>query len=470
LINLGCAKNVVDSEEVLGFLSRDGFAVNGQGRRADVVVVNTCGFLQAARDESLAAIAEVIRRKRRGEVGRVVVAGCMVQKCADQLSQIAGIDALVGPGRNDLVAQAARKAYGETENAESKPLVHLSSSPIHMWKTDAFRVLSTPPWSAYLKIGEGCDHTCAFCTIPSIRGPYTSKPLDAVVAEAAGLAERGVVEINLIAQDTTRYGQDLPGRPNLTVLLRELSAIDGLKWIRVFYAYPTHTLLSVVEGMASLPKVCRYLDIPLQHANADILRSMRRPGDGARYLEMIERMRDAMPDISIRTTLITGLPGETDEAFGELLEFVEQARFDRLGVFEFSPEPGTDAARMPGQVPAEIRRQRRDRLMRMQQAISLERNRQWIGRVMDVLIESAEGRSAIGRTFRDGPEVDGTIRVRGQSAPPGSFRSVRVTGADVYDLIGVAEDEHPRQADSRPHGRAQHHRGATTVACGQETH
>ncbi len=443
MINLGCAKNVVDSEEVLGFLSQDGYRIQGVGRRADVVVVNTCGFLEAARDESIAAIEEVAQRKRRGEVGRLIVAGCMVRNNADRLAEIAEIDALIGPGRNDLVAQAA------ADRSAGDRLVMAEPSPAHSWQTGAFRVLATPPWSAYLKIAEGCDHTCAFCTIPSIRGSYTSKPLDAILAEAAELASRGVREINLIAQDTTRYGLDLPGRPDLGLLLRELSAIDGLRWIRVFYAYPSPTLIGVVETMASLPKVCPYLDIPLQHSDPAVLRSMRRPGDGTRYLGMIERMREILPDIAIRTTLIAGLPGETDEAFDNLLGFVEQARFDRLGVFEFSPEPGTDAASMPDQVPAEVRARRRDRLMRLQQAISLERNRRWIGRQVDVLIERSDARSAIGRTFRDGPEVDGTIRVKDLTASPGTFHRVRVTGADVYDLTGRPVGAHAHQAGRR---------------------
>jgi ribosomal protein S12 methylthiotransferase len=438
-VNLGCAKNVVDSEEVLGLLSRDGFAVRGAGRRADVVVINTCGFLEAAKAESIAAIREVTRRKQRGEVGRVVVAGCLVRRCADELAELPGIDALVEPGRNDLVAAAA-------SGHDGTPLVRIATEPKHAWIEGA-RLLSTPPWTAYLKISEGCDHTCAFCTIPAIRGPYVSKPVESVLKEAADLAARGVVELNLVAQDTTRYGQDLPGKPDLSLLLRELSDLDGIRWIRVFYAYPSPVLYSIAETMAALPKVCAYLDIPLQHSDSAVLRRMRRPADGERYLAMLARLRATVPDLTVRSTLIAGLPGETDEAFGNLLRFVEKARFDRLGVFEFSPEPGTDAAVMPDQIPSAVRRRRREQLMELQQAISLEQNRRWIGRTLDVLIEGTDGRMAVGRSFRDGPEVDGIVRVRSGGAVPGQFCSVVITDADTYDLTGV-----PNESPSA-HGR-----------------
>jgi ribosomal protein S12 methylthiotransferase len=447
LINLGCAKNVVDSEEMLGALSRDGFVVKGAGRRADVVVINTCGFLRASKDESLVAIRDAARRKRRGEVGRVVVAGCLVQRCADEIAAMPGVDALIGTGAYSEVPSAARP------NGHSGRLVRVDARPTHAWALDAPRLLSTPPWTAWLKIAEGCDHTCAFCTIPAIRGPYTSKPVEMVLAEAEELARAGVVELNLIAQDTTRYGSDLPGRPDLALLLRELSAIEGIRWIRVLYAYPSKSLLRVVEAMATLPKVCAYLDVPLQHADEGILRAMGRPGDGGAYLDMLRVLRATAPDIAIRTTLIAGLPGETDAAHDALAMFVEEARFDRLGVFEFSPEPGTAAAAMADQVAPDVRRRRRDRLMRLQQAISLEANRRWIGREMDVLVEavgssagsapgSAPAGDASGRTFRDAPEVDGTVRLGGSLAlpRPGEFCRVRITDADTYDLVGDACD------------------------------
>ncbi|MBM3494082.1 MAG: 30S ribosomal protein S12 methylthiotransferase RimO [Armatimonadetes bacterium] len=439
LINLGCAKNVVDSEEMLGALALDGFAIKGQGRRADVVVINTCGFLKASKAESLGAIRDATRRKRRGEVGRVVVAGCLVQRCSDELAKLPDVDALIGTGLNGAVARAA------SGNGHAGKLVNIAASPTHQWSPIGRRVLSTPPWTAYLKIGEGCDHTCAFCTIPAIRGPYTSKPLDMVVAEAAELAERGVVELTLVAQDTTRYGHDLPGKPDLPLLLRELSGIGGVRWIRVFYAYPSPMIYRLAEAIASLPKVCAYMDVPLQHSDGGILRRMHRPGDAQSYLSMLGRLRETVPDLAFRTTLIAGLPGETEEEFAGLLRFVEAAQFDRLGVFEFSPEPGTTAATMPGQVPEPIRRRRRDGLMRLQQGISLNVNRRWVGREMDVLIEAVGGDRATGRTFRDGPEVDGTVVVGGSDiggVQPGEFQHVRITDAGVYDLVGEVCDGH----------------------------
>ncbi|NLI00826.1 MAG: 30S ribosomal protein S12 methylthiotransferase RimO [Chthonomonadales bacterium] len=430
LINLGCAKNVVDSEEILGCLHRDGFAIRGSGRRADVVVVNTCGFLESAREESLSVIREAARRKRRGEIKRLVVAGCLAQRARDELAAIPGVDAVIGPGQNERVAAIAA---GSAE----RQLVEVAERPVHQWSPVPVRMLSTPPWSAYLKISEGCDHPCAFCTIPSIRGPHTSKPFDAVLREAEDLAAAGVKEFNLVAQDTTRYGQDLPGHPDLSELLRALSEVDGIRWIRVFYAYPSAQVYRLAETMAELPRVCRYLDMPLQHSDGTLLRRMRRPGDGERYLRMIEQIRETAPGIALRTTFIVGLPGETEEAFEGLLRFVEQARFDRVGVFEFSPETGTDAATMEDQVEPTVRRHRRERLMRLQQDISLDVHRGWIGRELEVLVESVQGGVGIGRSYRDGPEVDGTVRVAACSARPGEFCTVRIKHADVYDLGGV---------------------------------
>lgn len=441
LINLGCAKNVVDAEEMLGLLERDGFGVSASSRRPDVVIVNTCGFLKAARDESLGVIKDAARRRKRGDVGRLIVAGCMVQRYRDDLTRIGGIDALVGPGQNACVAQTARDVLGNGSG-----IVRIADSPRHQWVEGSPRMLSTPPWTAYLKIGEGCDHACAFCTIPSLRGPYTSKPLDRVVAEARDLADRGVMELNLVAQDTTRYGSDLPDRPSLADLLAALSGLSGVRWIRVFYAYPSPHLAALAEAMVRLPKVCRYLDVPLQHADHGVLSRMRRPGSGQAYLETLARMREAVDGIAIRTTLIAGFPGEDEEAFERLIAFVEEARFDRLGVFEFSPEPGAVAAELPDQVAAAVRRRRRDRLMRLQQSVSLGRNREWIGREMDVLVEARRGDTAVGRSYRDGPEVDGTVVVERSDARPGSFVRVRITDADVYDLKGVDASV----ADGRP--------------------
>lgn len=432
LVNLGCAKNVVDSEEILGLLQEDGFALGAPGRKADVVIINTCGFLQSARKESLSAIRAAAARRRRGDVRRLVVIGCLAQRYREEIEAIPGVDAIVGPGQNRQAAVAARTALETREQ-----IVSVAELPRHTWAAPRSRYLSTPPWTAYLKIAEGCDHPCTFCTIPGIRGGYVSKPFEDVITEARTLVDGGVLELNLVAQDTTRYGSDLPGRPDINDLLRALDSIDGVRMIRLFYAYPYRSVERVVETLAGLRYGCRYIDMPLQHSDPMILRSMKRPGSGDEYLGMLERMRACAPDLTVRTTLIVGFPGETDAAFEGLCRFVEMARFDRLGVFEYSAEEGTPAAMMDQRVPAVECRRRRDEIMRLQQDISLERNRSWVGRELEVLVESRRGRDAVGRSYRDGPDVDGVVIIGNSSALPGTFVRVRLTDADVYDLHGT---------------------------------
>lgn len=429
LIQLGCPKNQVDSEEVLGLLAARGFDVDAAGRHADVLIINTCGFLQGAREEGLQVIREAARRRRKGEVGRLIVMGCLAQRYASEIQGIGPVDAIIGTGRLMDVAEAAA---GDDAGRQV-----VDDQPRHRWVDGAARLLSTPPWTAYLKVAEGCDHTCSFCTIPSLRGPYVSKPLERVVQEARALAESGVTELNLVAQDTTAYGYDLPGGPNIGDLLDAIHDIPGIRWIRVFYAFPGGGLRSLLQAMQRLPKVCRYLDIPFQHSDRGLLRSMRRPGDGDAYLRLLDEVRDAMPDIALRTTLIVGYPGETAEAFEHLARFVESAQFDRLGVFEYSEEEGTPAALAPKPVPKAERRRRRDRIMRLQQGISLAKNRRLIGQDLEVLIERREGNFAVGRSYRDGPEVDGLVYVRRCRAPEGSYVRARITAADVYDLSGA---------------------------------
>lgn len=431
LIHLGCPKNQVDSEEMLGLLADAGFEPVTARSRADVLIVNTCGFLQAAREEGMEVVREAIRRRRGGQVGKLIVAGCLVQRYGEELAKLDGIDALVGAGRAHDVAQIA-----QADRVVGSPMVRVEAQPKHVWQRGAFRMVSTPPWTAYLKIAEGCDHPCTFCTIPAIRGAYTSKPLEQCLAEARALVAAGVRELTLVAQDTTRYGSDLPGHPDLYELVARLHEVEDLRWIRVFYAYPGRGLERLVAAMAEFPKLCRYLDVPLQHADSAVLRAMRRPGDGNRYVAMLDRMREIVPDLAIRTTLIVGFPGETPAAFENLVRFVESVRFDRLGVFEFSPEEGTPAAEMADQVPADERRRRRDAIMRMQQGISLERNREWVGRELEVLVEAVHARGSVGRSYRDGPEVDGSVFLRRSKALPGTFVRVRITRADIYDLEG----------------------------------
>jgi ribosomal protein S12 methylthiotransferase len=434
LITLGCAKNEVDSEEIAGVLQRAGYQLDAHTRTPDVIIINTCGFIEPAKQESLQVIRDALREKRAGNTQKVIVAGCLVQRMGDALRQLLPeVDAFVGVG------QMAR--FAEIVNAtrqSHQPLTEIQP-PHHRWAEVTTRLRSRTPWSAYLKISEGCDHRCTFCTIPSFRGRHVSKPIERVLEEAHWLAQNGAKEINLIAQDTTQYGYDLYRRFMLPTLLRELAQVEGIRWIRLHYAYPSRVSDALIEAMASLPQVVPYLDVPLQHVNRSILRAMRRPGDGATYLRLIQRLRDAMPAIAIRTTFIVGFPGETEAAFQELLDFLQQAQLDRVGAFLYSRERGTPAAEMPHQVPFRVKRERYDRLMRAQQPISLARNREWVGKEMTVLIEgySEDGRYAIGRSHRDAPEVDGLVYVRQCNTPPGEFVAVQIEQADVYDLLGV---------------------------------
>lgn len=433
LITLGCAKNEVDSEEIAGVLQRAGYRLDTQTDTPDVIIINTCGFLESAQREGMQVIREALQLKKQGKTQRVIVAGCMVQRLGESLQQLLPeVDAWVGVGQMARFAEIV-----DSVRTARQPVIDIQP-PHHRWAEVPTRLRSRAPWTAYLKISEGCDHKCTFCTIPSFRGRHVSKPLERVLEEARWLAANGAKEINLIAQDTTQYGYDLYKKFMLPTLLRELNAIEGIEWIRVHYAYPSRITDELIEAMASLPKVVKYLDVPLQHADRTILQAMRRPGDGTRYLKMIEKLRTAIPEIAIRTTFIVGFPGEGEREFQNLLAFMQEAQLDRVGAFIYSREKGTPSAEMPNQVPFRIKRERFDKLMRFQQPISLMRNRQWVGKTMRVLIEgcSEDRRYAIGRSHRDAPDVDGLVYVKNCTAPPGTFVPVRITYADVYDVWG----------------------------------
>jgi ribosomal protein S12 methylthiotransferase len=358
-----------------------------------------------------------------------------LQRLGESLQQqFPEVDAWVGVGQMARFAEIVDAA-----RAARQPITDIQP-PHHRWADVPTRLRSRAPWTAYLKVSEGCDHQCTFCTIPSFRGKHVSKPIERILEEARWLAHHGAKEINLIAQDTTQYGYDLYKQFMLPTLLRELNAVEGIEWIRIHYAYPSRITDALIEAMAALPKVAHYLDVPLQHADRGVLHAMRRPWDGARYLQMVRRLREAMPDIAIRTTFIVGFPGEDEAAFQQLLDFLKEAQLDRVGAFMYSREKGTPAAQMPNQIPFRIKRERYDRLMRFQQPISLARNRLWVGKTMRVLIEgyTADGKYAIGRSHRDAPDVDGLVYVRNCSAAPGEFVEVRITDADVYDVWGEA--------------------------------
>jgi ribosomal protein S12 methylthiotransferase len=440
LVSLGCPKNLVDSEEMLGTLAETGqVEMVGDARAADVLVVNTCAFIESAKKESIDAILDAVRRKERGEIRRVVVTGCLAQRYGAELTaEIPEVDAFLGIQSAPQIAGAVfgtrgislPMAAGEPRNQvlpvdDKYPLIPPS------------RVRATAPWTAYLKVSEGCDHACTFCSIPSFRGRHRSKPLERIVDEAKRLVDEGAVELNLIAQDTTAYGMDLYQELALPRLLEALGRIDRLRWVRLLYCYPTMMTDRLIRTMADTPNVAHYVDIPLQHGDDGMLKRMKRGGSVASYLRLFDRLRAAMPDIAIRTTFLVGFPGEDETAFDNLKSFVERSRFDRLGVFEYSPEEGTPGFEMTPRVPKKVAAVRRRALMALQQPISLGANERWIGAEMDVLVEGRRGEDLVARSWRDAPEIDGTVLVRGREAAPGEWLRVRITEAQPYDLIAV---------------------------------
>ena len=431
IVTLGCAKNEVDSEEIAGVLASSGYSVDGASKKSDVTVINTCGFLEAAKAESIQAILDAVKEKQAGRTGKVIVAGCLAQRMGAELLKLApGADAYIGVGQMGRFADIVRETLGSREQRLDV------SPPHHRWADVPTRARTGRPWSAYLKISEGCDHKCTFCTIPSFRGGHQSKPIERVLAEANHLARTGAKEINLIAQDVTQYGYDLYKEFTLPRLLRELNGVDGIEWIRMLYFYPNRLTDEVIEAMATLPKVLPYVDIPLQHVHPDTLRRMKRPWEGERYLRVFEKVRKAMPEVAIRTTFIVGFPGETDAEFQSVLDFIEEAKLDRVGAFVYSREPGTPSYDMPDQIPFRVKRTRYDKLMTLQQRVSLEVNERWTGKEMDVLVEDVVDGWRVARSHRDAPEIDGLVFVEG-SGPVGEITRVQITGGEEYDLFAA---------------------------------
>lgn len=442
LINLGCAKNEVDSEEMLGLLQQEGYRIEASYDPAhvstdtDVVVINTCGFIESAKQESINTILEALQRKERGEIKKVVVAGCLAQRYSTELAtEMTEVDAFLGTGQMGRIADIVGQTLIRADQ-----LLDINAKPHHRWVDKPTRARIGAPWTAYLKISEGCDHACTFCAIPSFRGRHVSKPMERIIAEAGLLAAQGVKELNLIAQDSTQYGYDLYGKMRLPELLRELSQVDGIQWLRLFYCYPSRVNRGIIEAIATTPKVCHYIDMPLQHADDEMLRLMRRPMTYAGYLKLLDDFRAAAPDVAIRTTFIVGFPGETKAHFATLERFIEEAQFDRVGVFTYSVEDGTPSADMEPKVAALTKSLRKDALMKRQQAISLACNQRWVGREMDILIEGRspqDAATAVGRSFRDAPEIDGRVYVERCAAQPGTFVRARVTEAHPYDLVAA---------------------------------
>lgn len=438
-VSLGCPKNVVDSERMLAEIIQAGFPITDETDNADVVVINTCGFIAPAEAESLEAIKHAVDCKLNGAVKKVVVAGCLSERLGTRLlKQIDEIDAVVGLGQRDNIAKIIEKIFSFGPKKPGKDFyTGRSSSPIgdHILD-DRCRLLITPRHWAYLRISEGCNHRCSFCTIPTIRGRFRSKPMELVIAEAQELVRAGALELNVIAQDTTCYGRDLKMKSGLPALLKEFEKISGLAWLRLMYLYPTGIDKELIQTIAKSEKVVHYLDVPLQHVNNEILKAMRRPDKKDNHQRLIENLRLAMPDIVLRTTLIVGFPGETDRQFEELLDFVKWARFDALGCFKFYPESGTSAAKLPGQVSGQVKQQRFDELMLTQQKIAFAHNKDVIGRDLTCLVDSVDSDGlGRGRFYGQAPDIDGVCIIKQCSVMPGQFIPVKVIGTQDYDLL-----------------------------------
>ncbi len=432
MISLGCNKNRVDSEIALGLMKDAGCEFTGDAAEADILMVNTCGFIAPAKEESIEAILEMARYKEEGRCRLLVVTGCLAQRYEkDLLQEIPEIDLLLGVNQYEKLPEMAADVL--------KNQLRKSACEDALTFFEHDRVLTTPPYTAYIRTGEGCSNRCTFCAIPLIRGGYRSRPEKDILAEIETLASQGVKEFILVAQDTTRFGTDWQEHTALPELMQKAAAIPGVEWLRVLYCYPDETDERLLDVIAQTPNVCKYLDLPIQHISDPVLKRMHRRGTSADIRRCINQARQR--GLTLRTSIIVGFPGETEEQFEELLEFLKEAQFDRLGAFAYSPEEDTPAARLPDQIPEEIKQQRLDRLMSLQAEISLERNQARVGQVEKVLVTAiGEDGTMLGRSHREAPETDGEILFtlpQGASVPEiGSFVSVRLTQADTYDLMG----------------------------------
>ncbi|MDD5327252.1 MAG: 30S ribosomal protein S12 methylthiotransferase RimO [Phycisphaerae bacterium] len=433
---LGCPKNIVDSERMLAEIAKAGFLITSQPEpsdawQADVVVINTCGFIAPARAEALEAIKHAIDCKRNGTVKKVIVAGCLSEILGAELfGQASGVDAIVGLGQRDAIARIIEKTLGCEQ-----PTCYLEQSPRTI-NDDRTRLLITPDHWAYLRISEGCNHRCSFCTVPAIRGPFRSKPKKLILDEAEELVSAGAVELNIIAQDTASYGRDLKMKNGLAELLKELEKIAGLAWIRLMYLYPAGITEELIETIVESERIVHYFDVPLQHINDKILKDMRRPDTRESICCVIENLRRKLPDAALRTTFIVGFPGETDQQFEELLDFVKSVKFDALGGFKYYPESGTSAAEMPGQVPDKIKQHRLEELMLTQQEIAFAKNTGRVGSELSCLVDSAETKDAgAGRFYGQAPDIDSICLIRNCSAKAGQFINTKVIDTKDYDLI-----------------------------------
>lgn len=432
-ISLGCDKNLVDSEVMLGLLDSKGYQIVDDETQADIIVVNTCCFIHDAKEESIQTILDMAQYKTEGRLKALVVTGCLAQRYQQEiLEEIPEVDAVLGTTSYDKIVDAVEEAL---EGQGHVKMQDLDALPL----VETKRLVTTGGHFAYLKIAEGCDKHCTYCIIPKIRGNYRSVPMERLIKEAQELAEQGVKELILVAQETTVYGMDLYGRKSLSKLLRELCKISGIRWIRILYCYPEEIDEELIQTIKEEPKICHYLDLPIQHASDGVLKRMGRRTSKAQLVEIIGRLRQEIPDITLRTTLITGFPGETKEQHEELMEFVDEMEFERLGVFTYSQEEDTPAAGFEDQVEEEVKEDRQAEIMELQQEIVFEQAESMIGREVLVMIEGkvADENAYVGRTYRDAPNVDGLIFVNTEEElMSGDFAKVRVTGAAEYDLIG----------------------------------
>ena len=439
-ISLGCDKNLVDSEKMLGILCHGGYEFTNQEEKADIIIVNTCCFIGDAKEESIQWILEMAQYKEIGVCKALIVTGCLAERYQQEMMQeLPEVDGVLGIASWHNIMEVVEAAL-----KKNKP--HCFEDKNTLPKSEGRRVLTTGGHYAYLKIAEGCDKHCTYCIIPQIRGAYRSVPMEELVAEAETLAEQGVKELILVAQETTLYGVDLYGRKSLPELIQKLALVAGIQWIRIQYCYPEEITDEFIQTIKEEPKVCHYLDIPIQHASDRILKRMGRRTNRVQLTAMIEKLREEIPDIVLRTTLIAGFPGETEEDYEELLDFVDEMEFDRLGVFAYSPEEGTPAAMMLNQISEDVKEKRRDGIMELQQEIAFSHCEEQIGRVLEVMIEGkvADENAYVGRTYMDGPGVDGYIFIQSsEEYMSGDFVMVKVTGAAEYDLIGevIYEDE-----------------------------
>ncbi len=440
VVSLGCPKNLVDSETMLGLIHEENYEITNDPSEAEIIIVNTCGFIESAKEESINTILQMAEYKKSGSCKYIIVTGCLSQRYAEELfNELPEADAIAGVEVYDEIGSIIKRVM----NGERFIMLERSKPDVIYTSKETFlpRILTTPSYTAYLKIAEGCDNCCSYCAIPKIRGPYRSKPMEQVLKEAKALADNGVKELIVVAQDTTRYGEDLPGGKLLLAdLLKELNKIESLKWIRVMYCYPNNFTDELIETFASLDKVCKYVDLPLQHASNRLLASMNRYDTREEVETLLAKLRKRIPGIVIRTTFIVGFPGETDADFEELKEFVEQQRFENAGVFAYSQEEGTVAGAMPNQIPDEIKQERYHELMALQAQISEEIHKDTEGQTLEVLVEGIEEDGSglhYGRSYREAPDIDGLVFIENPGdINPGCFVKVNILQGFTYESVG----------------------------------